>query len=301
MAEEQVVTETPTEEPPPVFAEDKSIAAEPEQPASDTTGNETSQDSEPQPETEQAKGPGLDQALQKFQQRQTVLEQRQAEFQGEITGQLGSISSALESLKSQPAASEPERDAAEAAQEEISTLLSSIGDDDDVPTNKEIKDIIGSITNTLKTGSDPSSNKLVNELRNELTGLREDFVSTKTELQQTKDKQAATAYWLEFKTTHDYDGQPVWQKAVAQAASEFPDDDAQMRHGIAKKIFNDEISRMDTGGSKPPVSASRKSTASASPRSAAGTRTVSEGATGSRAAGTNSGNTKTLPPVYTED
>ena len=251
-------------------------------PTQGNTGN-----AEPQQQQEQ-QGHDRDKGLIQLQQRFSTSERQQEEFRdatsfalGNITNQLSDLSSVSGTANQSPPLAAQAQSQLDQIKVDLDDIVKSeaLSDDEDSPTNKDFKGVVGQIGQKITdvaqqlqeqlgvSGTDSELSKLANQVN---------------ELQSNMAAQSASSdYWDKFAAKsdeggHGYDGRPLWSEAWNEAVSECPDMSDQHRHGYAIAKFNTKVAAADTATGTSPTGVPPAMT----PASTAGTQTVPLGSTG---------------------
>ena len=164
--------------------------------------------------------------------------------------------------------------------DEIFAKLDLTGDDDDLPTYKELKGITASIKDAIKAvGSRPESKASVAGD----AGTKAELQELKALIQELAQKQTHADAWADFKGRNGFDGRPIWEAAYDRAMQQLPDDDdAKARSKLAETYFNEDVAKK--AKSKPSKSTSNQSRvhppSSSTRKPAKGTQTAPTGARG---------------------
>ena len=242
------------------------------------------QESDSPPEVDRQKPGTPDKNLQKLQQRQSAYEQASNAKMEQI---LQLLTDRQDAASADPKDDESPVDATEAEQsdefEEAMAELNALAEDQD-----EFDEL--SRADLAKLAA--AQAKVFKAMRNtqgkpvEIDGLDE----VKAYIQREQQQKQATEGWNRFKEEKGYDGQPVWQESLEQAAEVYPDEsDRSDMLKLAEKYFAREVDKMDASPpstSKPTGAAAKPKKTAVPPASsktrkpATGTQTTPSGAAG---------------------
>jgi hypothetical protein len=234
---------------------------------------------EPEPE-DQSKATGMDKALQKFQMRQTTME-RQLLATHE---KLDSLSDALASFQeTEEARAAPKQQQAnlDQASQDLDQLLSDIGDDEEIPSGKQIRQALSKIAARLPNGSSPEATAL----KQQVSALEKRLEDQDQRVALAESQANASIYWSQWKVDHgNLDGQPIWNACFAEATKKYPESSSEFRKGLALADFNDRVKKAQSDTSQQDGRPKTPVPGTTPPKPTTGTQTVTTGASGSAAA-----------------
>lgn len=289
-APEQTDTEAPRALT-PVWTPDQTADPEPvEEPATEATDTDATgdEDTQEQPESKPESKHDYDKGLQKLQMRQAAFEKQQQAFQEEMRSQFQELASVLKQEAPPAQTTSPARSEQAEAKVELDELLSELKSDDpdDIPTKAQIERVFRNYAKAFGTSrANPELKSLEETIKAQAEKIAslEGAVDESRQLAYTAAQvEQARAYWADFKKSNGFDGQPLWEQALKEAADDLPDGDGSQQFGAAKVIFNRAVREKKAAPSPKP--AAQRPPGTNPPRSTTGVQVTSPGAPATTAA-----------------